>query len=187
MVLLLAERRVGEVDVVRFADRDPLGALSFLPSHWSASTSICPFFIGARDAARARLAGVQAALRIEGVAAGAMRIGAENLGVVTGDPFEQAIARDVAEDQISPSFDQAGPSRKHEILRGELEFDCWRNPARKRTPATNRLARTAPGAQCRRIICCFFEVDVVDHLLDALHLLGELRGAILLLGFSTCR
>ena len=100
MVLLLAERRVGEIDVVRFADRDAAGRVELLSIPLSRDSFDLSVLGGARDAAGAGLARVEAVVRIEGIAAGAMGIGAEDLGVVTGDPLEQSIAGDVAEDQI---------------------------------------------------------------------------------------
>src|SRR5262249_58522693 len=94
--------------------------------------------IGASDAARARLACVEAALRVECIAGRTVRVGAEDLDVVTGGPLHQAIARCIAEDQVSilrpsRSFSEAVAERQlFELHWGEvLRPHCGRERRRR--------------------------------------------------------
>ena len=144
MVLLLAERRIGEIDVVRFANRNAAGRVELLSIPLSRDSVDLSVLRGARDAAGAGLTGVEAVVRIEGVAAGAVGIDAKDLGVATGDPLEQSIAGDVAEDQIASSCRPSGALRIHVILRRQLELYVGEILRRKER---QRQTRSRAGAQ----------------------------------------
>jgi len=111
VVRLLSECGVGEIDVLRFAHYDIAGriephAFPLVRQHFD----LAPL-IGAGHAAQARLAGIETAVGVESVAAGAMGVLAEDLGGMAGNPFQEAVAGGVAENQEA-ILDQAGPSVK---------------------------------------------------------------------------
>ena len=101
VVALLAEGRIGEVDVPVLRDHDiarrvqPL-AFPRLGQHLDLAV-----LIGAGHAPGAGFAGVEPALRVEGIARGAVGIGAKDRDLGAGHPFQQPVARRVAEDQVA--------------------------------------------------------------------------------------
>ncbi len=154
MVLLLAERRVGEIDVFRFADRDAARRVELLAVPFGCDGFDLSVLRRARDAAGAGFASVEAVVSIEGIAARPVGVGAKDLGVMTRDPFEQAVTRDVAEDQIVSDRRPGRTLRVHVVLGGEVEFDVGEIlRGKKRQPPTG--CRT--GAQAR---------DAPHHLLS---------------------
>ena len=186
VVRLFSECGIGEIDVPRFAHYDIAGRIEPLAFPLVGQHFDLALLIGAGHAAQARLAGVETAVGVEGVAAGAMGVRAEDFGGMAGRPFQEAVAGGVAEDQVA-IFGPGGAFREAvaigqlaerdigEILRGSEESRKGR-----------RRNRFGPSGSFARAFV--LQLDVVDHLFDALHLLRDLGGLVLLnLAAPPCR
>ncbi len=101
VVALLAERRVGEVDVAVARHHDLRRRIELLAFPVVGQHFDLAVLFGAGHAPRARFARVQPALGVEGIARGAVRIGAVDLDLVARNPFQKPVARRIAEDQVA--------------------------------------------------------------------------------------
>jgi len=164
--------RIGEIDVARFAHYDIAGRVEPLAFPLVRQHFDLALLVGAGHATQARLAGVETAVGVEGVAAGAMSVRAEDFGGMAGSPFQKAVAG-VSLKSVA-IFGPSGPSVKRKpsasLVNVISEKSCAK-ARRRKGPRRDRFGRS--GSFPRAFV---LQLDVVDYLFDALHLFRDLGG-----------
>src|ERR1035441_10129152 len=121
MVLLAAERRVGEIEVIALADGEIAWGVEFLAFPLVRQhVDMAVFQIGAGHTAGVSFARVQSSLDIEGIAAGAVGRLAKIYRIAAGSPFPDLVGAGIAEDQ-NAVFRPGGAFGKDEVLADNLD------------------------------------------------------------------
>ena len=128
---LVAESRIGEVDVAVFAHYDVVGRVQTLAFPLIGQHFDLALLVGAGHAPGEALAGVEPALRIESVAVGAVGWIAEYGVALAGDELQNLVAWDIAEQQIA--FARPGRSfREAKSVRNLFNLNVGEYPGRQR-------------------------------------------------------
>ena len=122
VVRLLPERRIREVGLVVAAHHDVVWGVQALAFPTLRQHLDFAALAGADHPPAARLAGIEAPLGVESVAARPVRAGSENLHIMPGHPLHQAVGRRVAEHQV-PVFRPGRPFSEGQALDERFEPD----------------------------------------------------------------
>ena len=171
-IRLIAERRIGEIDVAVFAHHDIVGRIEALAVPLLGQHLHFALLVHAYHTARPALAGIKAPLRIETIAVGAVRIFAKHGGLLARYVFHDLVVGHIAEQKKTlarprRAFSEpetgghAVDQHVRRLLRGSGP------PKHTEYRDTKLAAIDAHHALLRG------ELDFVDDFLDAVYFFGE--------------